>query len=75
MISRLGFAIATYLKPDILMIDEVFSVGDLRFLAKSERAMQKLVKEASCQLIVSHDLDYIEKLYKSYFFVERPDSN
>ena len=61
MFSRLGFAIAMSLKADILLIDEVFSVGDLAFSKKSEKTMQKLLSEAKCQLIVTHDLKYVRE--------------
>ncbi len=59
MISRISFAIAVALRPDILLLDEVFSVGDLAFQRKSERAMHELLSRASCQLIVSHNLDFV----------------
>ncbi len=56
MISRLSFSIVLAMHPDILVIDEVFSVGDLAFQKKSERAMHTLLSRASCQLIVTHNL-------------------
>ena len=59
MISRLSFAIVLAMKPDILLIDEIFSVGDLAFQRKSERAIHQLLARASCQLIVTHDLDLV----------------
>lgn len=61
MISRVGFAIVLAMQPDILLIDEVFSVGDLRFQKKSANAMDTLFTHASCQIIVSHDLKFIEE--------------
>lgn len=56
MISRLGFAIVLALDPDILLIDEVLSVGDLAFRRKAESAMEDLLSKARCQVIVTHDL-------------------
>jgi len=61
MISRLSFAIVLAMKPDILLIDEIFSVGDLAFQAKSEKAMHELLEKASCQLIVTHSLSMVER--------------
>jgi ABC-type polysaccharide/polyol phosphate transport system ATPase subunit len=61
MISRLGFAIILAVQPDILLIDEIFSVGDLAFKKKSERAIHELLAKASCQLIVSHDLKMVKQ--------------
>lgn len=61
MISRLGFAISASMKPDVLLIDEIFSVGDLKFQTKSEKFMENLMENALCQVIVSHDLSMIER--------------
>lgn len=57
MISRLGFSIATSMSPEILLIDEVFSVGDLTFKEKSEKTIDELLSASLCQVIVTHDLD------------------
>ena len=61
MISRLSFAIILAIKPDILLIDEIFSVGDLAFQRKSEKAMQRLLEQASCQMIVTHNLSFVRE--------------
>ena len=61
MISRLGFAIAVTIDPDILLIDEVFSVGDLAFRKKSEETLRMLLDRAQCQLIVTHNLEFVKK--------------
>jgi lipopolysaccharide transport system ATP-binding protein len=60
MNARLGFAIATDVHPEILLLDEVLSVGDERFRTKSQERMQKLWTEHSTIVVVSHDLDFIE---------------
>lgn len=62
MISRLSFAMVASLEPDILLIDETLSVGDIAFQKKSKAAMQSLLQKASCQMIVSHSMDVIERL-------------
>lgn len=59
MISRLSFAIVLSMEPDIVLIDEVFSVGDLAFKKKSEAAMHDMLSKASIQLIVTHDLSLV----------------
>lgn len=61
MISRLSFAIVVAMQPDILIIDEILSVGDLSFQRKSERTMRDLMERASCQIIVSHSLSFIQE--------------
>lgn len=61
MISRVSFSVVLAMKPDILLIDEVFSVGDLAFQQKSQKAMEELLSETSCQLIVTHSLAFVRK--------------
>ena len=57
--ARLGFAVATDLQPDILIIDEILSVGDAEFQQKSGARMDELRKHGDAILMVSHDLDSI----------------
>jgi ABC-type polysaccharide/polyol phosphate transport system ATPase subunit len=62
MVARLGFSISTSWKPDILIIDEILSVGDINFREKSGLRMQKYREEGTGALLVSHNLDTIESL-------------
>ena len=62
MKSRLGFSIAAMLNPDILIIDEALSAGDVAFQEKAARRMQELISEAKSVVIVSHNMKVIEKL-------------
>lgn len=62
MISRLSFSIIAFVSPDILLIDETLSVGDIGFQEKSKKTMDKLMQDASCQIIVSHSLNTIQEL-------------
>lgn len=59
MRARLGFAIATAFEPDILLLDEVLSVGDERFRAKSQRRIESLWKSDRTIVLVSHDLAFV----------------
>lgn len=61
MMARLAFAIATDTRPDILIVDEVLSVGDESFKQKSQQRMEQLLSENTTALLVSHDLELIEK--------------
>ena len=70
MISRLGFAIATHTSPDILLIDEVLSVGDGEFQEKARARMQELMSGGTTVLIVSHDLQTINKLAGRVLWLE-----
>lgn len=60
MWMRLGFAVAIHLDPDILLIDEVLSVGDGRFQQKCLQSLRTLKAQGKTMLIVSHDLGVVE---------------
>jgi len=62
MMSRLGFALVISIEPDILLIDETLSVGDISFQSRSRTAMHQLLEQASLQMIVSHDMATIRKV-------------
>ena len=59
MIVRLGFSVAANLEPDILLVDEVLSVGDLAFRAKSQLRIQELKNAGVAIVVVSHNLHTI----------------
>lgn len=61
MRARLGFAIATEVNPDILILDEVLSVGDARFKIKSKKRMQQFWEKKITIIVVSHSLDFIKE--------------
>ncbi|GAB4526561.1 MAG: ABC transporter ATP-binding protein [Pleurocapsa sp.] len=61
MTARLGFAIATDVKPDILILDEVLSVGDVRFKNKCSQKMEDFWQAHITVLLVSHSLDLIRE--------------
>lgn len=62
MYARLGFSIATVVRPDILIVDEVLSVGDFRFQEKCERRINDMIKDGVTIILVSHDMSMIERL-------------
>ena len=62
MYVRLGFAIAINVDPDVLLVDEVLSVGDAQFQSKSLERMQQFKQRGKTMVIVSHDLDAVEAL-------------
>ena len=59
MAARLGFAIATVVRPDILICDEVLSVGDLAFQQKCEKRMNEMRDNGTTLLYVSHSMDSV----------------
>lgn len=72
MVSRLGFAIATMRDaPDILILDEVLSVGDLFFRQKSEKRIKEMIHSGATVLIVSHSMDTIKKNCNKVVWIEK----
>ena len=71
MVARLGFAIATLVKPDILIVDEILSVGDFLFREKCERRIDELMSGGTTVLIVSHSLDQIMRLCSRVIWLDR----
>ena len=62
MYARLGFSIATVVQPDILIVDEVLSVGDYRFQEKCEKRINKMIEQGVTIILVSHSIDMIKRL-------------
>lgn len=62
MLMRLGFAIATSLEPDILLIDEGLGTGDAGFAKKAERRMRELAERASILVVASHSMSLLNSL-------------
>lgn len=70
MKARLGFSIATVVEPDILILDEVLSVGDARFKTKSERKIRDMFDKGVTVLFVSHSLDQVKRLCDTAVLLE-----
>ncbi|GCL38532.1 ABC transporter-like protein [Sphaerospermopsis reniformis] len=60
MVARLGFAIATDVQPDVLILDEVLSVGDESFKNKCKQRMDSFWNGETTVLVVSHDLEFVK---------------
>ena len=71
MKSRLAFSIACLVKPDILILDEVLSVGDGAFRQKSEQKMLEIIKGGATTLLVSHSLDQIRRMATKVLWLEK----
>lgn len=71
MKSRLGFAIATVMEPDILILDEILSVGDAKFRKKSEKRITDMFDDGVTVLFVSHSLDQVKRLCNKAIILEQ----
>ncbi|MCI8483815.1 MAG: ABC transporter ATP-binding protein [Lachnospiraceae bacterium] len=70
MKARLGFSIATVVAPDILILDEVLSVGDAKFRKKSEQKVMDMFDKGVTVLFVSHSLEQVERLCNKAMILE-----
>lgn len=70
MVARLAFSIATIVDPEILIVDEILSVGDIAFQAKSEEKMMKMIKGGTTVIYVSHSLESIMKICDQVVWLE-----
>jgi len=71
MKARLGFSISAHICPDILLIDEVFAVGDGEFGRKSNQKISDLIQGGATVVIVSHDLEIIQNICTRAFFMAK----
>lgn len=70
MSARLGFAIATITKPDILIVDEVLAVGDFAFQQKCKARMEELLSGGTTLLFVSHSIEQVQELCQKAIWLE-----
>ena len=71
MAARLGFAIATVVRPDILICDEVLSVGDYAFQQKCEKRMNEMRDEGTTLLYVSHSMESVREVCDHAVWLEK----
>jgi len=62
MVGRLGFAVATSVEPDVLIVDEILGVGDYKFYQKCQNRIEEMLKRDVTVLLVSHSADTIKKM-------------
>ena len=70
MRARLGFSVATIVEPDILILDEVLSVGDAKFRKKSEKKLVDMMDTGVTVLFVSHNLDQVKRICNKAMILE-----
>jgi ABC-type polysaccharide/polyol phosphate transport system ATPase subunit len=67
---RLAFAIATAIRPDILLVDEAFTASDLPFRTKAKRRLRELMAQASIVIMVSHELDLLADMCEKVLWLD-----
>ena len=70
MFARLGFAVATIYTPDILIVDEILSVGDWQFQAKCHKRIQEMLEQGTTLLFVSHSMDQVKEVCNRAILLE-----
>lgn len=70
MRAKLGFSIATLVEPDILIVDEILSVGDIKFRKKSSEKINELMAEGVTVLLVSHSINQIRKICDKCIWID-----
>ncbi len=70
MLVRLAFSIASMIEPEILLVDEVLSAGDLSFQAKAQQRMQELMSHARLMVVISHGLDTLPMMCSKIAWME-----
>jgi ABC-type polysaccharide/polyol phosphate transport system ATPase subunit len=70
MMMRLAFSIATLVEPEILIVDEILSVGDAHFAEKSGKRMRELMEGGTTVIMVSHIMEQIEKFCNRVIWLE-----
>lgn len=71
MVARLAFSVSTIVKPDILIVDEILSVGDTAFQKKSYKRMMELMKGGSTVIYVSHDIDSLRAMCNRVIWLDK----
>ena len=71
MRARLGFAVATMVKPDILIVDEILAVGDYKFRQKCEKRMNEMLSGGTTLLFVSHSLEEVRRLCDHAIWIDK----
>ena len=72
MVARIAFAIATVTEPDLLIVDETLSVGDVFFQEKCERRIQSFIDSGNVTvLFVSHSMKQVERICERAIWIEK----
>ena len=70
MVARIGFSVATIVKPDILICDEILAVGDYKFQEKCEQRIKELMSGGTTVILVSHSIQQVERICNHILWLE-----
>ena len=70
MVARIGFSVATIVKPDILICDEILAVGDYKFQEKCEQRIKDLMSGGTTVILVSHSIQQVERICNHILWLE-----
>ena len=71
MVARIAFSIATIVEPDILIVDEILSVGDFKFQEKCQQRIKHMMENNVTVIMVSHSIDQIKQMCNRAVFIEK----
>lgn len=71
MQARLGFAVATMVRPDILIVDEILAVGDFKFTQKCQKRMREMLDSGTTLLLVSHSIDDVKTMCNHALWIDK----
>ena len=71
MLARLGFSVVTDIEPDVLLVDEILSVGDQGFREKSQKRVRRVVERGAATVLVSHDMPLVCELASRAIWLDR----
>ena len=71
MLARLGFSIATTVRPEILIVDEILAVGDQAFQQKCQKRMQEMMSGGTTVILVSHSADQVRKICRHAAWINK----
>lgn len=71
MVARLGFSIATIVKPEILIVDEILSVGDYAFQEKCHKRMEEMMSGGTTVILVSHSSEDVKRICKHGIWINK----
>jgi ABC-2 type transport system ATP-binding protein len=71
MLARLGFSVATDIEPEVLIVDEVLSVGDAAFQQKSKARIEQMIAEGASVVLVSHNMETVVEVADRAMWLDR----